>query len=113
MWQPALTQLEKRQIERVQKCALCIILREGYTDYNNALTPISCDNFNTRRVKFCEKFAKKAVNNTRYSNWFIMSNSPPSTIYTRQDKKQPKYKQVQKRTDRFQKSPIPHTWLSY
>ena len=51
MWQPALTQLEKRQIERVQKCALYIILGEGYIDYDNALETLSCDNLNTRRVK--------------------------------------------------------------
>ena len=108
VWQPALTQLEKTQIERVQKCALYIILGEGYIDYNNALETLSCDNLNTRRVKICEKFAKKAVNNPRYSNWFTKNNPVPSTIYTRQDKKQPKYKRVHTRTERFQKSPIPY-----
>ena len=108
VWQPALTQQEKKQIERVQKCALYVILGEGYIGYNTALEVLSCESLETRRIKICEKFAKKAVKNPRYNNWFAMNTAPPPSINTRQHKTQPKYKQVQTRTERFQKSPIPY-----
>ena len=57
VWQPGLTQQEIKQIERVQKCALHIILGEGYTDYNTALRALNCENLQARRVKICEQLA--------------------------------------------------------
>ena len=107
VWQPALTQHEIRQIERVQKCAFHIILGEGYIDYKTALETLDCENLQKRRVKICEKFAKKAVKNSRYSNWFQLNSAPPPKIKTRQYKKQTKYVPVQTRTERFKKSPLP------
>ena len=38
VWQPALTQHETKQIERVQRCALYIIVGEEYTHCDQALT---------------------------------------------------------------------------
>ena len=108
VWQPGLTQQEIKQIERVQKCALHIILGEEYKDYRSALEKLSCDNLDTRRVKICEKFAIKAVRNPRYSNWFVEDTAPPLNINTRQHKKKPKYLPVQTRTGRFKSSPIPY-----
>ena len=37
VWNSIITQEEKEDIERVQKVALRIILKENYADYNNAL----------------------------------------------------------------------------
>ena len=37
VWQPALTQYETKQIERVQRCALYIILGDEYNHYDQAL----------------------------------------------------------------------------
>ena len=60
VWQPGLTQQEVEQIERVQKCALHIIMGDNYKDYSNALQTLNCETLNTRRVRLCEKFARKA-----------------------------------------------------
>ena len=108
VWQPGLTQLEIKQIERVQKCALHIIVGEGYTDYNATLEALNCENLQVRRVRICEKFARKAVKNARYSNWFQSSSAAPPKINTRQYKTQTKYMPVQTRTERFKHSPIPY-----
>ena len=59
VWQPALTQQEARQIERVQRCALYIILGDQYFSYENALEILECQNLDERRIKLCENFAKK------------------------------------------------------
>ena len=51
VWQPALTGKEKTQIERVQKCALHIILGANYHSYTVALNQIGCESLEDRRVK--------------------------------------------------------------
>ena len=70
VWQPALTAQEKSQIERVQKCALYIILGSNYVGYKHALNLIGCESLEDRRIKLCEKFARKASKHLKYQNWF-------------------------------------------
>ena len=109
VWQPGLTQQEVEQIERVQKCALHIIMGDNYKDYNNALQTLNCETLNTRRVRLCEKFARKAAKNPRYRNWFSLNTAPPPTIHTRQqNKSHTQYLPVQARTNRYKNSPIPY-----
>ena len=43
VWQPGISKFEKSQIERVQKCALYIILGEGYTHNTKALEIIDIE----------------------------------------------------------------------
>ena len=110
VWQPALTQQEMKQIERVQRCAFYIILGDDYSSYDNALDTLECENLNERRVQLCKKFAQKSVKNQRYSNWFTLNTDPPPSIKTRQGstKTQLKYNPVMTRTDRYMKSPLPY-----
>ena len=109
VWQPGLTQLETQQIERVQKCAMHIILGENYTDYYDALETMNCDTLVSRRIKLCENFARKASKSTRYRNWFTLKTTSPPTINTRQHKKElNKYLPVQTRTCRYKNSPLPY-----
>ena len=110
VWQPALTQQEARQIERVQRCALYIILGDQYLSYENALETLECQNLDERRKKLCENFAKKSLKNPRYKTWFCANNAPPPSINTRQEatRTPTMFNPVETRTDRFKKSPIPY-----
>ena len=110
VWQPALTQNEARQIERVQRCALYIILGEEYTHYDQALKMLDCDNLDDRRVKLCDKFARKALKNPRYAGWFAYNSEPLPPLNTRgaENRVQTMFKPVQTRTDRYEKSPLPY-----
>ena len=107
VWQPALTKYESRQIERVQRSAFYIILGEEYKDYENALNILKRETLNERRVKLCEKFARKTVRNPNYANWFCPNNRLPNT---RGNKSRSTFnlKPVNTRTYRFEKSPIPY-----
>ena len=58
-WQGAITQGERIEIERVQKCALRIILGEGYESYKIALGEFNLEDLESRRMKLSLKFAKK------------------------------------------------------
>ena len=55
VWQPALTKEEARQIERVQRCALYIILGESHISYYNALNKLECQ----KGAFYCVKILPK------------------------------------------------------
>ena len=104
VWEPGLTQLESKQIERVQKAAFYIILGEKYTSYSNAVAVLDCDLLSDRRLKLCLTFARKCFKHPKYQNWFCPN--PPETTKTRAEKTV--LKMVNTRTDRYEDSPIPY-----
>ena len=109
-WQPGISKQESHQIERVQRTAFHIVLGENYVSYENALILLKKEMLSDRRIKLCVKFAKKALKNPKFTNWFHPDDTAPPTIKTRanQKKVKSKYKQVQTRTERYEKSPLPY-----
>ena len=105
-WAGKLTKREERQIERVQKCALSVILGKNYVSYKHALTVLNMKTLHDRRITLCTKFATKAANSDKYKHWFVQSE-PVIQVNTRNKKTITKYKQPEARTVRFAKSPIP------
>ena len=59
VWHSGLTVKQTRDIERVQKNALFIILAENYHDYDVACAIMSVEPLFTRRESLCMKFAVK------------------------------------------------------
>ena len=100
-WHGAITQAERLDIERVQKCALYIILGDAYGSYKQALKYLNLDNLEARRDKLCLKFVKKAEVHEKHSKWFKLNSNP---VNTRQDKY--KYCDVQYSHTRFKNSPL-------
>ena len=109
-WQPGLTKQDSNQIERIQKTAFYIILGQAYESYDNALSIVEKDRLSLRRIKLCEKFAKKAQKNPKFENWFYPDDYIPHKIYTRanQNRKKRRFKPVPTRTERFENSPVPY-----
>ena len=110
VWTPGLTKAERNQIERVQKCALHVILGQNYESYNQATRILGLEKLHERRLKLSLSFAKKCERNPKYSTWFRLSDSPTQTnIQTRgaSSNQRTKYMSVTARTDRYQKSPLP------
>ena len=60
VWHSSLTDENRNDLERVQKCALKIILKNKYKNYQNALNLLELENLENRREFLCLKFAKKA-----------------------------------------------------
>ena len=100
-WNAALSQVEKKDIERVQKTALHIILGDSYHSYVNALDIVKLETLEARRHKLCLKFARKAAAHPKHSNWFRLNMN---TVNTRQEK--PLYCPVYSNHDRFDRSPL-------
>ena len=99
-WNGAITNSDKTNIEKVQKCALHIILSDQYSSYADALDRANLDSLETRRENLCINFAKKAVKDVKHSSWF----KPKPQLPTRQV--QDRYFKPIARTDRLLNSPI-------
>ena len=55
-WNSGLTKAQVNQLERVQKCALAIILQEDYSSYSRALSTSNLESLQVRRHALCLKF---------------------------------------------------------
>ena len=70
VWHSSLTRKNISDLERVQKSALKLILKERYVSYKNALNVIGIDSLEQRREKLCLKFAKACVRHEKLSDLF-------------------------------------------
>ena len=55
----------KEDLERIQKCALKIILENKYEDYSTALNIMELATLSDRRESLCKAFARKCVTNVK------------------------------------------------
>ena len=99
----ALPYKNKKDLERVQKEALKIILDAYYKNYDNALQVLELDNLKDRRQNLYLAFAKKCL------------RDPPQKLFPTKNRTHPmsprkyEYFQVLKvNRDRFRESPIIH-----
>ena len=99
LWHSSITEAEKQDIERVQKCALKIILGDKYISYKNALASTQLETLDVRRNHLCLTFALKAEKSEKFEKWF---KGKPAGITRRNDKYFPTYA----RTERLLRSPI-------
>ena len=106
VWHPGITQKESNQIERVQKCALHVILGDDYHSYGNALEVLDCETLEARREQICEKFVRKSVKHSKYKNWFSFHYRNYG-IETRSSQLK-SLKPVTCRTERYKRSPLPY-----
>ena len=110
VWQPGITKKERYQIERVQKCALNIILGEHYSSYSKALESVKSENLEVRRIKICENFVKKSVKHPKFRHWFRRNEESVNETKIRKVKNQKiqRYHPVPYRTEKYKNSPLPY-----
>ena len=101
-WNGAISQAEVTDIERVQKCALHIILGDNYLTYNEALVTVNLQKLSLGREQLCLIFARKAENNSTHKEWFKLTRQSN----TRQNPN--RYCATVSRTGRLLRSPIPY-----
>ena len=63
-----------RDLERVQKVAVRVILGKNYTNYDDELSKLNLKTLNTRRENLCLNFAKKCLRNEKWKNMFPKNN---------------------------------------
>ena len=102
VWHSSLTVGEELDIERIQKCALRIILKNDYLDYASALKHTGLETLKERRVKLCENFAKSCVKSGKHSEMFPLNSQ---TVETRAHET---YFVTHAKNGRLAKSAIPY-----
>ena len=68
IWHSSLSGENSDDLERVQKSALKIILKDNYKNYTNALNFLEFETLKDRREYLCLHFAKKSVRNDKFKD---------------------------------------------
>ena len=101
VWHSGLTKLQSAAIERIQKIAFKLILKENYLSYELACKCFSTQTLHWRRVKLCRTFAQK---NLKSQNPFFEKLS--TSRNTRQGSKI--VKEFKANNRRFYNSSLPY-----
>ena len=102
VWHNSITKGEQKDLERIQKVALRIILGSNYTSYAEALRYTGLNTLATRRKHLCLKFAIKCVKNQSTAWMFPKKVQQVDTRYPE------KFVVTNAKTDRLAKSAIPY-----
>ena len=102
VWHSSITEEESSSIERVQKTALRLILRENYSDYTSARVLTGLSTLRERRTQLSLTFAKKCIKNEKSRDLFPLKTK---VVNTREHEK---YYVTPARTERLAKSAVPY-----
>ena len=94
VWHCSLTEENCRDLERVQRSAMKIILGERFVSYKKSLDILGIQTLKERRMELCLRFAKKSLKN------------PNNKSHKMSTRKPDKYKVDYARNERFKKSPV-------
>ena len=103
VWHSSLTKNNEMDIERVQKSAIKIILKDKYVGYEKALKLVNLESLHDRREKLCLKFAKKCLKMERFKKLFPVRKEQ----HKMKKRKPEKYLVKHINTERYMKSAIP------
>ena len=98
----SITQEESNDIERVQRCACRIILKDEYVSYESALSRLNLQNLSDRRKTLALRFAQKCTTHERFENLFPLNDKENLNLRNPE-----KHKVKFARTLRLCKSSIP------
>ena len=70
VWHFSITQEESSDIERVQKTACRIILKDKYLSYDNAMSTLNLQTLSERRLMLCSRFAQNCLKHDKSKNMF-------------------------------------------
>ena len=101
VWSSAITEGESLELERVQKVALRIMLKDDYVSYEHALKVTNLQTLSDRREILLKRFALKCAKNPRTADMFPLKQT------RRNLRRQEVYQVTRARTDRLAKSAIP------
>ena len=102
VWHSGLTLQEENDLERVQKVALKIILKDKYKNYNNALNILDLETLKDRRIQLCLAFAKKCLGNPKMKHLF----PPNNKTHTMDPRSYEHFQVLHANTERMKNSPI-------
>ena len=103
VWNSSLTKENEHDIERVQKAAVKLILKEAYKDYESGLKMLNIESLVDRRNRLCLKFAKQCLKNENFKKLFPLKKQS----HKMEKRKSEKFVIKKMHTERYLKSAIP------
>ena len=104
VWHSSLTKKNRPTLERVQKAAVRVILRDKYTNYTQGLKYLKMETLDERRRQLCLKFAKNCLKIEKLKGMF----KKKTNLHDMKLRHQKFYQERKIRTIRYQKSTIPY-----
>ena len=104
VWHSSLTEKNRRDLERIQKCAVYLIMGKNYITYQEGLKCLNLETLDDRRKSLCLKFAKGCLKNEKVRNMFPLKKNTHSMERRRIEK----YRVERIKTERYKKSAIPY-----
>ena len=102
VWSSSITAEESEDIERIQKVAIKIILKNNYTCYEESLKLLGLEKLKSRRTALCLAFVKRCLTNEKMATLF-----PLNTNCNENSRCSEKYKVNYADSKRHQYSAIP------
>ena len=103
VWHSSLTKNNEDDLERVQKSALKVILKDKYLNYESALQQLNIESLFDRRESLCLKFARKGLKLDHFKKMF-----PVQKHFHHMEKRNvDKFLVNSARTERYFRSSIP------
>ena len=104
VWHSSLKNQNKRDLERVQKAAIRVIMGKDYKSYKNGLKELRLETLEKRREILCLKFAKRCLKNEKVKQIFEKNKSKHQM-----KKRTPRiYENKKARTKRYKQSSVPY-----
>ena len=103
MWHSSITIEEQEDLERVQKCAVRLIVRDQEKSYEDSLKDLGLESLAIRRENLCTEFAKQCTQNPKTTTWFPKRNHISYAL-----RNPSVYSVTHANTERFKNSTIPY-----
>ena len=104
VWHSSLSQTNSSDIERVQKSAVKVILKDKYKDYKSALNELNLQTLSRRREILCLRFAKKSLKLENFKKLFPLNKKR----HCMEKRKGRRFIENHAHTERYLKSSIPY-----
>ena len=102
VWHSSLTVENEEDLERIQKVALKIMLKNHYKNYQSALNMLDLQTLKERRTQLCLVFARKCLKNPKMKMLF----PPNNRTHTMNPRTYEHFQVLHANTVRFKRSPI-------
>ena len=104
VWHSSLTIKNRKDIERVQKAAVRVIMGKDFTTYKNGLRKLKLETLEKRREILCINFAKNCLKTDQVKGLFPLHHSK----HIMKKRKHKKFKTKRIKTKRMKKSALPY-----
>ena len=104
VWHSSLSKKNRLTLERVQKAAVKVILKNKYTNYKEGLKTLNIESLDERRSKLCLKFAKNCLKIDKVKGIFKKKEN----IHNMQKRRTKIFEEKNAKTKRYKISAIPY-----